>query len=89
MHLRVLKEGKWVIQIYFIIKYTYLRIKISYLIQRHVAIKRRGGNLQLFAAGGQVHIHSQNYVLIKAGRDAAYRNVLARKLSLCEGKEQE
>lgn len=75
VHLRMLKEGKRVIQIYFIIKYTYLRIKISYLIQNHVAIKRRGGNLQLFGAGRpQVHIHSQNYVLVtvKAGMDAAY-----------------
>lgn len=35
-------------------------------------------------------ILSQNYVLVmvKAGSDAAYRNVLARKVSLCEGTEQ-
>ena len=56
-----------------------------------MAIKKRGGNLQLFGAGGpQVPICSQNYVLVvvEAGRDAAYRNVLARKLSLREGREQ-
>lgn len=39
MHLGMLKEGKWVILIYLIIKYINLRIKISDLIQRYVAIK--------------------------------------------------
>ena len=76
---------------YLIIKYVYLRIKRSYLIQGYLAIKKWRENPQLFGAGGpQVPIRSQNYVLVmvKAGSDAAYRKVLARKISLCERREQ-
>lgn len=39
MHLRMLTEGKWAILIYLIIKYIYLRIKTSDLIQGYMAIK--------------------------------------------------
>lgn len=39
VQLRMLKEGKWIILIYLIIKYIYLRIKISDLIQGYVVIK--------------------------------------------------
>lgn len=91
VHLGMLKERKWVTPIYLIIKYVYLRIKRISLIQGYLAIKKRRENPQLFGAGGpQVPILSQNYVLVmvKAGSDAANRNVLARKISLCEGKEQ-